>query len=149
MKIRSASARARSIQRRRRPRDDGNFDATLTAITAALPHVKNGTLRVLGVASVERSQIYPQALTLREQGLHNVVAAGWYGFMAPAGVPAPIVDRLDKEINAALHDQEIQRKLLAQGMDPHPADAAGFRAFIDGEMKKWSDVIRTAHIKGA
>lgn len=126
----------------------GRLDATLTAITAALPHVESGRLRVLGVASETRSKIYPQAPTLREQGLPNVVASGWYGFMAPAAVPAPIVNRLDTEINAALQDQDIQRKLLAQGMEPYPGNAAAFARFIDAEMNKWTDVIRKAGIKG-
>lgn len=126
----------------------GRIDATLTAITAALPHVQSGRLRVLGVASAERSKIYPQAATLREQGMPNVVASGWYGFMAPAGVPKAIIDRLDTEIGGALKDADIQRKLLAQGMEPYPGNAAAFAAFIDAEMKKWSEVIKKADIKG-
>ncbi|OZI26426.1 ABC transporter substrate-binding protein [Bordetella genomosp. 9] len=126
----------------------GRLDATLTAITAALPHIQAGKLRVLGVASAQRSKIYPDAPTLREQGLPNVVASGWYGFMAPAGTPAAIVSRLDNEINGALKDPDIQRKLLAQGMEPYPGNAADFARFIDAEMKKWSEVIRKAGIKG-
>ncbi|CAM3486407.1 ABC transporter substrate-binding protein [Bordetella sputigena] len=126
----------------------GRLDGTLTAITAALPHIQAGKLRVLGVASAERSKIYPDAPTLREQGLPNVVASGWYGFLAPAGTPAPIVSRLDTEINAALKDADIQRKLLAQGMEPYPGNAADFARFIDAEMKKWSEVIQKAAIKG-
>lgn len=126
----------------------GRLDATLTAITAALGHIQSGKLRVLGVASAERSAIYPQALTLREQGLPNVVASGWYGFMAPAGVPAPIVGRLDTEINRALADAAIKKRLLTQGIEPHPGSAADFGRFIDAEMRKWSDVIQKAGIKG-
>jgi tripartite-type tricarboxylate transporter receptor subunit TctC len=126
----------------------GRLDATLTAITAALPHIRAGTLRVLGVASTARSKIYPDAPTLREQGLPNVIASGWYGFLVPAGTPAPIVSRLDTEINAALKEQAIQGKLLAQGMDPTPGNAAEFASFIDSEMKKWSGVIQKADIKG-
>ena len=126
----------------------GRLDATLTAITAALPHIQSGKLRVLGVASAERSEIYPQAPTLREQGLPNVIAAGWYGFMAPAGVPAAIVNRLDTEINRALADAGIRKRFLAQGMEPHPGSAANFGKFIDAEMKKWADVIQKADIRG-
>ncbi len=60
----------------------GRVDATITAISTALPHVESGKFRVLGVAAAEPSAIYPQAPTQREQGLPNVVASGWYGFMA-------------------------------------------------------------------
>ncbi|MGP1613553.1 MAG: Bug family tripartite tricarboxylate transporter substrate binding protein [Pollutimonas bauzanensis] len=126
----------------------GRLDATLTAITAALPHIQSGKLRVLGVASSSRSEIYPQAPTLREQGLPNVVASGWYGFMAPAAVSDAIVGRLDSEINRALKDPELRQKLLAQGMEPIPGSAAEFGKFISAEMDKWSEVIRKAGIKG-
>jgi len=126
----------------------GRIDATLTSISAALGHIQSGKLRVLGVASTERSAIYPQARTLREQGLPNVVAAGWYGFMVPAAVPAPIVNRLDTEINRALADADIKQRLLAQGIEPHPGNAADFRKFIDAEMRKWADVIQKADIRG-
>lgn len=126
----------------------GRLDATLTAITAALPHVQSGRLRVLGVASTSRSAIYPQAPTLPEQGLSKVVAAGWYGFMAPAGTPQDIVSRLDQEINRALAEPDIKQKLLAQGMEAQPGDAAAFGRFIASETAKWSAVIRQAGIKG-
>src|SRR6185437_4109523 len=95
----------------------GRVDATLTAITTALPYIQTGKLRVLGVASAERSAIYPQAPTLREQGLPNVIASGWYGFMAPAATPKAIVDRLHDSIGRALADPGIRQKLLAQGLN--------------------------------
>jgi len=126
----------------------GRLDATLTAITAALPHIQSGRLRVLGVASTARSDIYAQAPTLREQGLANVVASGWYGFMAPAAVPGPVVARLDAEINRALADPGIRQRHLAQGMEPYPGSAADFGKFIRAEMEKWGDVIRKAGIRG-
>ncbi|CAP43331.1 Bug family tripartite tricarboxylate transporter substrate binding protein [Bordetella petrii] len=127
----------------------GRVDATLTAITAALPHIQSGKLRVLGVASANPSAIYPEAPTLRSQGLPSVVASGWYGFMVPAGVPAEIINRLDKEINQALADPDIKQRFLAQGMEPHPGNAAAFGQFIDAEMSKWADVIQKAGIRGS
>lgn len=126
----------------------GRLDATLTAITVALPYIQSGKLRVLGVASAERSKIYAQAPTLREQGLSSVVASAWYGFMAPSGVPDAIVDRMDKEVNRALRDKDVRSKFVLQGMEPHGTSAAEFGKFIDSEMVKWSGVIREAHIKG-
>jgi len=126
----------------------GRVDATLTAITAALPHIKSGKLRVLGVASTSRSEIYPDAIPLREQGLPNVVAAGWYGFMAPGGVSKTIVEHLGAEVVRGLNDQDIKHKLTMQGMEPHPLNAAEFGKFISAEMAKWSDVIHKAGIKG-
>lgn len=126
----------------------GRVDATLTAISSALPHVQSGKFRVLGVASAARSPIYPDAPTLHEQGLPNVIAAGWYGFMAPAATPRAIVDRLQQEINRALADPEVQGKLLAQGLEAHGGTAAEFGKFIDDETLKWSKLIREAGLKG-
>ena len=126
----------------------GRVDATLTAISTALPHIQSGKLRVLGVASAARSPIYPEAPTLREQGLANVVASGWYGFMAPAATPQPIVDRLQAEVIRALADPEVKQKLLAQGLEANGGTAAEFGKFIDDETRKWSEVIRDAGLKG-
>lgn len=126
----------------------GRVDATLTAISSALPHIESGKLRVLGVASADRSPIYPQALTLREQGLPSVIASGWYGFMAPRATPALIVDRLQTEINKTLEQPSIKQKLLAQGLEPRSATANAFSKFIDDETQKWGQLIRDAGLKG-
>ena len=126
----------------------GRVDATFTAISTALPYIETGKLRVLGVASSERSAIYPQAPTLREQGFPRVVASGWYGFMAPAAVPAAITDRLQAEIGRALADPGVKQKLLVQGLEAHGGSAAEFGAFIDDETRKWSELIREADLKG-
>jgi tripartite-type tricarboxylate transporter receptor subunit TctC len=124
------------------------LDATLTALSTALPHIQSGQLRVLGVASAERSAIYPAALTLREQGLANVIASGWYGFMAPAATPAAIVARLQAEVIRVLADPEVKQKLQVQGLEARPGTAADFGKFIDDETRKWGEVIRAAGLKG-
>jgi len=124
------------------------IDGTLTAISTALPHIKNGDFRVLGVASASRSAIYPDAPTLREQGYPNVIAAGWYGFMAPAATPRPIVERMEQEFLRALADPEVQQKLLVQGLEVQRGTAAEFGKFIDDETTKWSKLIQEAGLKG-
>lgn len=126
----------------------GRVDATLTAISTGLPHIQSGKLRVLGVASAARSPIYPQAPTLREQGLSRVVAGGWYGFMAPAATPRAIVERMDAELNRALADPAVKQRLLLQGLEARGGTAADFARFIDDETRKWSEVIREAGLKG-
>lgn len=126
----------------------GRVDATITAISTALPHVESGKFRVLGVAAAEPSAIYPQAPTLREQGLPNVVASGWYGFMAPAATPRAIVNRFQDEIVRALGDPEVKQKLLIQGLEARGGTAAEFQKFIDDETRKWGELIRQAGLKG-
>ncbi len=126
----------------------GRIDATLTAITTALPHIRAGKLRVLGVASAERSPLYPDAPTLREQGMGNVVASGWYGMMVPGGTARLVIARLQAEINRALADPEVKQKFLTQGLEPRGGTPAEFQAFIDSETRKWTAVIRQSGIRG-
>lgn len=125
----------------------GRIDATLTAISTALPHIQAGKLRVLGVASASRSAIYPQTPTISEQGFPNVVASGWYGFMAPQGTARPVVDKLQSEVQRALGDADVKQKLIAQGLEADPSSAVAFAKFIEDESSKWGDVIRKAGIK--
>ncbi|RZI78309.1 MAG: tripartite tricarboxylate transporter substrate binding protein [Variovorax sp.] len=125
----------------------GRIDATLTAISTAVPHIQAGKLRVLGVATEERTPLYPDAPTLREQGLPTVVGYGWYGMLAPAGTPASIVARLNTEINAAVADAEVRRKAEAAGLQLRGSTSAEFSAFIESETRKWAQIIKTANIK--
>lgn len=125
----------------------GRVDATMTSISSALQHIQSGKLRVVGVASPTRSSIYPQAPTLAEQGFPSVSGFGWYGFMAPANTPHAITARLQAAINEALVDPGVKQKLLAQGMDSQGTSAADFGKFIEGETRKWAEVIQKANIK--
>jgi tripartite-type tricarboxylate transporter receptor subunit TctC len=123
----------------------GRVDATTTALPAALPHIQSGTLRVLGCFSDQRSSVYADAPTLREQGT-DVTSVGWYGFMAPAATPDPIIDRMQSEIDQALADPTIRQKLAVQGLDVHYLPGPEFGKFIDGETEKWGKIIREAGI---
>lgn len=125
----------------------GRIDATLTAISTAVPHVEAGKLRVLAVANERRTPLQPAIPTFVETGLSNVVGYGWYGLMVPAGTPAAVVQRLNAETNAALADAEIRRKAEAAGLQLRGGTPAEFRAFLDSEAKKWSQIIKAANIK--
>ena len=124
----------------------GRIDATLTAISTAIPHIQAGKLRVLGVATEERTPLYPQAPTFREQGLPSVVGYGWYGMLAPAGTPASIVARLTAEINAAVADPDVRRKAEAAGLQLRGSTSEDFSAFIASETRKWAQIIKAASI---
>jgi Uncharacterized protein conserved in bacteria len=124
----------------------GRIDATLTAISTALPHVAAGKLRVLAVANEKRTPLHPQTPTFVESGLSGVVGYGWYGLMVPAGTPAVVAQRLNKEINAALLDPEVRKKVEAAGLQPRGGTAAEFSAFLDSETRKWSQVVKAANI---
>lgn len=124
----------------------GRIDATITAITSALQLIEAGKLRVLGVASAERSPLFPAAPTLREQGLSRVVAAGWYGFMAPAGTPEPIRARLEAETMRAVGEGDVKQRFAALGLEARSASAAAFGRFIEEETTRWSGIIKDTGI---
>lgn len=127
----------------------GRVDATLTAITSALPHIQSGKLRVLAVASEERSPIYPSAPTFQEAaGLSKVIGYGWFGFMVPAATPQAIVDRLHDEVKTVLADTTIRQRLAGLGLQPRSSTPAEFAAFIDKESTRWAEIIKAAGIKG-
>jgi tripartite-type tricarboxylate transporter receptor subunit TctC len=90
---------------------------------------------------VNRIAVYPEAPTLREQG-QDVVATAWFGFMAPAATPDPIVDKLQAEVNRALSDTAVQQKMSIQGLDVHYLPGPEFGKFVAGETDKWSKIIR-------
>jgi tripartite-type tricarboxylate transporter receptor subunit TctC len=125
----------------------GRIDATLTAISTAVPHVQAGKLRVLAVANEKRSPLHPDTPTFLESGLPEVVGYGWYGLMAPAGTPAAIVQRLNALTNAAIADPEVRKKAEAAGLQLRGGTASEFKAFLENEVKKWSVVIKAADIK--
>lgn len=124
----------------------GRVDATLTAITSALPYIKAGKLRVLAVASEHRSAVYPEAPTFAEQGYPGVVGYGWFGLVAPANTPDAIVRQLNRDASAVLSDPQVSRKLLELGLQPRPESSDAFGAFVDAELKKWTALIRATGI---
>ncbi|GJG95016.1 tripartite tricarboxylate transporter substrate binding protein [Cupriavidus pauculus] len=124
----------------------GRVDATLTAITTALPFIQAGKLRVIAVAADARTPVYPDAPTFAEQGVPGVVGYGWFGIVAPAGTPAAIVQQVNRDASQALGDPQIREKLLALGLQPMPGSSADFASFIDAEVKKWGALIKARGI---
>lgn len=126
----------------------GRIDATLTAISTAVPHIQAGKLRVLAVANEARTPLQPDVPTFVESGLKDVVGYGWYGLMAPTGTPPAIVQRLNAGANAAIADAEVRKKAAAAGLQLRGGTQEVFRSFLEAEAKKWGQVIKAAGITG-
>jgi tripartite-type tricarboxylate transporter receptor subunit TctC len=119
------------------------FDVT----PSSLPHVKSGRLRPLGVTSTTRLEALPEVPPVSDF-LPGYQAAGWIGFGAPRGTPAAIVEKLSKEIAAAVADPQIKARLADLGGTILPAETPGdFGAFIAAETQKWAKVVAFAGIK--
>jgi tripartite-type tricarboxylate transporter receptor subunit TctC len=106
-----------------------------------------GLIRALAVTSAKHSTLMPQLPTLAESGLPGFDATLSYGLLAPAGTPKPIIDRLNKELRAALADDDVKKRIINEGGEPSPTSPEEHAAVIDREDTKWSAVIRDAGIE--
>ena len=107
----------------------------------------SGLIRAIAVTSQKHSTLMPQLPTLAESGLPGFDATLTYGLLAPAGTPRPIVDRLNKELRAALASEEVRKRIILEGGEPEPTTPEEHAAIIDREETKWSAVIRAAGVK--
>jgi tripartite-type tricarboxylate transporter receptor subunit TctC len=116
-------------------------------IVSAMPHVLAGKLRALGITSPRRSPVVPDMPTVAEAGVPGYEIVSWYGVLGPAGVPASLVSRLNREINAAMNADEVRSRLAVEGVEVGKATPAEFSAYIKKEIAKWGEVIRKGRIK--
>jgi tripartite-type tricarboxylate transporter receptor subunit TctC len=126
----------------------GESQITFPNISAALPHVQGGRLRVLGVTSAKRVSLLPDIPTISESGVPGYEALGGAGIIGPANMPPQIVHRLNKEIVEILNSKEAVDSLAKVSMFPAPTTPDEFTAYIKAELKKWALVVKQAKIKG-
>jgi len=121
----------------------------LVAVNAleVLPHVKSGKLKVLAVLSPNRSAIFPDAPTIAESGFTGFEASVWYGLVAPAATPKPIVQKLHEEVQKALQTKEVRERMNAVGGEVVPGNAEMFTNLIRSERARYSKLVREAHIQ--
>jgi tripartite-type tricarboxylate transporter receptor subunit TctC len=119
-----------------------SFDTT----TVAMPLVQSGKLKALGLLSPQRSDAAPGVPTLAESGVALSVV-GWVGMVGPRGMPAPIVDRLNKAINKVLAMPAIVQSFKDRGVTVVTATPDGFGQFIRSEVKEWTQVVKDAGVK--
>lgn len=124
----------------------GQVDMSFPTLSAALPHVRAGTLRALGVTGTARSSLLPDVPTLQEAGVKDFQFTQWLALLAPAGTPREVVMRLNGGLGAALNSKELREKFAAQGFDAFittPDDAA---KFVAAEVQRFSKLIKTRKI---
>jgi tripartite-type tricarboxylate transporter receptor subunit TctC len=124
----------------------GQVNSMLSTFASALPHVKTGRLRALGVTSKTRSRATPDVPTLVEAGVPDYDYTTWYGLLAPRGTPAAVVGKLAKTAGTILVSEDAKRKFEAQGVDPLVDTPAEFAAYLKSETAKWARVVKEAKI---
>jgi tripartite-type tricarboxylate transporter receptor subunit TctC len=125
----------------------GHIPLMFVPIPAAHGNVAAGKLRALAVTSGQRSKLMPEVPTIAENGLPGFDVALRYGFVAPAGTPRPIIDRLNKELRAALASEEVIRRLAIDGAEPLSSTPEEYAADIDREETKWSQVVKAIGLR--
>jgi tripartite-type tricarboxylate transporter receptor subunit TctC len=124
----------------------GQVQMMVSTFAPALPLVKSGRLRALGVTSAKRSAATPDIPTLMEAGVTGYDYSTWYGILAPAQTPRAIIDLLHRKTLAGLAREDARRKLEAQGVETTTDTPAEFHAFLKTETRKWVNVVRAAGI---
>jgi tripartite-type tricarboxylate transporter receptor subunit TctC len=111
------------------------------------PHVKSGRLRGLAVTSANRSSSYPDLPTVSEAGVPGFEVSPWAGYIAPSGVPKPIIKRLNAALNKAIETPAVRDKLIEMGLEPRGGAPEEFAVFVRREVAKWTDVAKRANVR--
>jgi len=125
----------------------GDTQFAVISPLASLPHIQSGALRPIAAGSLTRDAQFPDLPTVAEAGYPDFEAIQWVGLLTTAGTPKEIVERLSAEVNRALRDPDMIAKLAVQGISPAGGTPADFQKVIAGEIRRWTDVARSANIK--
>jgi tripartite-type tricarboxylate transporter receptor subunit TctC len=124
----------------------GHIKIMFSSLIQTTPFIKSGQLRALATGGSKRSPVLPDVPTIAESGVPGYAANNWWGILAPAGTPAPIVSKLYKNVQLALQSPEVQGQFAREGAATVEMSPAQFAAFIDEEIAKWGRVVKEGHI---
>jgi tripartite-type tricarboxylate transporter receptor subunit TctC len=122
----------------------GHIDMFFDTLTTSVPQWRAGKVRILAVASAARTASVPELPTIAEQGVPGFRSITWFALVAPPGTPAAIVDKVNRDVNAAFG--ELAEKFTAIRLEPMPGSAAEAARFIADESALWGKVIAEAHV---
>jgi len=125
----------------------GQTQLVFAGVPGIAAHVRAGKLRALGVSTAKRLAVFPDLPTIDEAGVRGYEATQWYGVLAPAGAPQPIVAKLNGAIVGALETAQMRERLAADGSEPFGSTPAEFLDFIRKEIARWAPVIKAAGMR--
>jgi tripartite-type tricarboxylate transporter receptor subunit TctC len=125
----------------------GNTQIVIGSLIQTLPHIKSGRLKVLGVGSARRVPALPDVPTISEAGVPGYEATNWWGIVAPAGTPRPVIERLHKELSVTLASAETKKRFESEGGEAAQMTPGEFGRFIAAETAKWAKVVKEAGIR--
>jgi tripartite-type tricarboxylate transporter receptor subunit TctC len=125
----------------------GQIAFLMDSVVSAQPHIRDGKVRALAVSGEHRSPTLPDVPTFAEAGIAGMDISNWFGAFAPAGTPAEILSRLNRDINAAVRAPEVLERLERAGAEPAGGSPEQFARLIRADHENWKAVIRRAGIK--
>jgi tripartite-type tricarboxylate transporter receptor subunit TctC len=125
----------------------GHVDVLFAPSQAVIQHVRAGKLKALATTGARRTEALPELPTVAESGLPGYEAVGWFGLLAPAATPRPLVERLSADSNRVLADREVRARMAALGADPSGNTPEEFARFIRDDQAKWAKLMREAGIR--
>lgn len=125
----------------------GHTTVMFSSLVQTTPNIKSGKLRALGVGGTERSKILPDLPTIAEAGVPGYASENWWGIVAPAGTPAPVIERLHKALTQAQDNADVQKYFDTEGAAIVKMGSEEFGKFMISEMSKWERVVKEAQIK--
>jgi len=125
----------------------GHTKVMFSSLVQTTPHIKSGKLRALGTGGAKRSSVLPDVPTIDEAGVPGYLGVNWWGIIAPAGTPQPVVDRVAKALNDAQDTPEVQKQFATEGAEIVKMSPTDFGAFMVKEMNKWERVVKQGGIK--
>ena len=124
----------------------GELPIYITNMPLVIGPIQSGRLRAIGVASATRQPLLPDVPTMQEQGVKDFEVNSWYGVCAPAGVPEPLLDKINADLHTVMRIPEVAQRLGELGMPPAPTTRDEFDKFMRAEIAKWAQVIKDAKI---
>ena len=125
----------------------GHVDLSFPTIPTALAQVRSGRLRAIAVTGAKRSPLTPEVPTIAEAGVPGYDTGGWYGLVAPPGLPREIANLLSTEVVKIMTMQDVRERFIAEAADPVGSNGAEMGDFLARDFKRWTDVVKVANIK--
>jgi tripartite-type tricarboxylate transporter receptor subunit TctC len=125
----------------------GQTQVMFPGLAAALPHIKAGKVKPLAVTGARRHRLLPEVPTFEESGYKGFDGVQWYGIVGPANLPAPIVKRLNDEINTLLETPELRERLASEALEPMPMSPEQFGRYMRDDIAKWAKLAKDRNIE--
>jgi len=126
----------------------GHVDVVFNGLTSAIPLIRGGKLRAVGMTSLKRAGAMPDVPTLDEQGLKGFLAVAWNGLTAPARTPRDVINKINTDVLKVVRTPEMIERLKADGSDPAGYSVEQYQKFLRDETAKWAKVIAAAGVTG-